>query len=371
MRKDYYEILGVDRTASSTEIKKAYRRLARKYHPDVNDGDPQAEQNFKHISEAYAVLSDPQKRQQYGRRGHAAIDEFFRDGFPDIFEIFQSAFGDMPFGQPAGRPRGQSLRAEVTVNLGEVLTGTTSKVEYTHIALCEHCQGTGAEPGAQVRRCPTCGGAGQVRQHRRTFLGSLTTIGTCPDCGGRGEIVEQICSRCHGQGATRQRTELEIEIPPGIEAGRELIVQGAGNAIPGGQAGDLHIRVHIAAHEVFQRRGQDLTTEMRVSFPQAALGADVEVPTLQGYTPLRIPPGTPSGTELKVASEGLPRFGGGRRGDLIVQIYVVTPTQLTPRQRELLEELAREFQQSADSDQSSLFARMKEVLGGGQGDSQR
>ncbi len=369
MRKDYYEILEVDRTASSTEIKKAYRRLARKYHPDVNNGDPQAEQKFKHISEAYAVLSDPQKRRQYDRRGYAAIDEFFHNGFPDIFEIFQSAFGDMPFGRSAGRPRGQSLRVEVTVDLGEVLTGTTSKVEYTHIALCEHCQGTGTEPGAQVRRCPTCGGTGQVRQHRRTILGSLTTIGTCPRCGGRGEIVEQVCSKCDGQGVARQRTELEIEIPPGIEAGRELIVQGAGNAVPGGQAGDLHVRVHVAAHEVFQRRGEDLATQVSISFPQAALGATVQVPTLEGHTEVYIPPGTQSGTELKVPAQGLPHFGSRRRGDLFVRVHVATPTQLTPRQRELLEELAREFQQSADSERSSLFARMKEVLGGGQGDS--
>ena len=289
MEDDYYQILGIQRTATTAEIKKAYRRRARMYHPDVNNGNPEAEQTFKRISEAYAVLCDPEKRRQYDLRGRAGVDVFFRDGFPDIFEIFQSAFGDMPFGRTAGAQRGQSLGVETTVTLAEVLVGPPTELEYTRVGVCERCGGAGAEPGSQVRRCPMCEGSGQVRQHRRTFLGSLTTVGVCPQCGGQGEVMEQLCTECEGQGVTRQQVHLEVEIPPGVEPGREMIVEGGGNAVPGGHAGDLHVRVRIAAHELFERHGQDLVTQLTISFPQAARGATVEVPTLEGTTELTIP----------------------------------------------------------------------------------
>lgn len=367
MADDYYQILGVARTASSVEIKKAYRRLARKYHPDVNNGDPQAEARFKQISEAYAVLSDPHKRRQYDLRGSAAVDIFFRNGFPDIFEIFESAFGNMPFG-PFGRQRGarrgQSLRVETTVSLKEVLAGTIKEVKYTRIATCEHCQGTGAEPGAMVRRCPTCGGTGQIRQYRHTFMGSLTTIGTCPECGGQGEVVEEVCRECDGQGVTRRQAQLSVEIPPGIETGRELVVGGAGNAVPAGRAGDLHVRVRVQPHDLFKRRGQDLVTELTVSFPQAALGDAIEIPTLDDRAELRIPAGTQSGTELRLRSQGLPPFGGGRRGNLLVRIQVATPHSLTQRQKELLVEFAREAGETINLEEGFL-GRMKDALRGG------
>jgi len=362
--EDYYEILGVERTASTAEIKRAYRRLARQYHPDVANRDPQAEALFKKISEAYAVLSDPAKRRQYDLQGSAAVDMFFQNGFPDIFEIFRSAFGDMPFGHPSARQRGQSLRVEATVSLQEVLTGTTREVKYTRVGVCGHCEGTGVEPGTTVRRCPTCGGSGQVRQHRQTFMGSLTTIGTCPECGGRGEVVEQSCEECRGQGVTRQHAHLEVEIPPGIEAGRELVVEGGGNAVPGGRAGDLHVHVRVGPHELFERHGQDLATQLAVSFSQATLGTIVEAPALAGTVELKIPAGTQSGTQLTISSQGLPPFGGGRRGDLLVRVQVATPTHLTPRQKQLLEEFARESGESINTKEEGLFERIREALGG-------
>ncbi len=364
MADDYYRILGVERTAGTAEIKKAYRHLARKYHPDVNNGDPHAEAKFKQISEAYAVLCDPHKRRQYDLRGSAAVDTFFRDGSPDSLEIFESAFGGMPFGHQRTQRRGQSLRVEVEVTLEEVLTGATKEVEYTRIGICEHCAGTGAEPGSQVRRCPTCGGSGQVRQHRHTFMGTLTTIGTCPECGGQGEVVEEVCQECEGQGVIRQQQQLSVEIPPGIETGRELIVEGAGNSIPGGGSGDLYVRVRVAAHDVFERHGQDLETELTVSFPQVALGDTIEIPTLDSKAQLKIPPGTQSGAQMRLRSQGLPSLGGGRRGDLLVTIQVATPIRLTQRQKELLTEFARETGKTI-SPKEGFLGRMKDALGGG------
>ncbi len=341
MASDYYEILGVERTTSTADIKRAYRRLARQYHPDVNNDDPTAEQKFKAISEAYAVLGDPRKRREYDLGGHPGIDWFFEGGL-DVFQIFDQVFGGSPFAQTTRRRQGRSIQAAVSVTLEEVLAGTTRTIEYSRIGSCPQCEGSGMAPGSSLRRCPTCGGAGQVRQTRRTLLGVMTTVTVCPDCGGKGEVMDRPCQMCGGRGMAEVDEELEVTIPPGIANAQEMVIRGAGDIAPGGRDGDLYVVVHVEPHELFEREGNDLHTNLTISFAQATLGDTVVVPTLASERELTIPAGTQPGTLLNLSEEGLADLESGRRGDLIVHIQVAVPRQLTRRQRQLLEDFAAE-----------------------------
>ncbi len=344
MPTDYYEVLDVEPGASNTEIKRAYRRLARKYHPDVNNGDPSAERRFKQISEAYAVLSDSRKRRQYDRGG--APGDWFPGGMPDIFEIFEQAFGGSPFARTSRRTRGHNIQAEVTISLAEVLTGASRTLKYQRIGQCQRCSGSGREPGTGTRRCLTCNGIGQVRRQQRTFMGVMTTVTVCPDCGGQGEMAEQVCQACAGQGVGEVDEEIEISTPAGIADRQELVLRGAGDAVSEGRSGDLYVVVHVEPHELFEREGRDLHTDLTISFTQAALGETITIPTLDGEAKLQIPPGTQPGTELKVAECGVVDMDSPRRGDLIVHIQVAVPNRLTTRQHELLRELAAEQRNS-------------------------
>ncbi len=342
---DYYEILGVPRQASQEEIKSAYRRLALKYHPDRNPGNKNAEEQFKRISEAYQVLSDAERRQLYDLYGHAGLNGLDLgagfSGFDDIFgsfgDIFEEFFG---FGgrrhsqAPQAQP-GADLRYQITLTLEQVVKGLETEIEVERREVCDHCQGQGMEPGSQRQACPQCGGRGQVSQSR----GILRVFTTCPRCRGTGSYISSPCRACGGGGTVRKRDRVQVRIPPGMDNGTRLRLRGEGEPGRfGGPAGDLYVEVRVAPHHLFKRQGKDLYYQAELSFVAAALGAEIEVPTMNGQTTLTIPPGTQSGATFRLRGEGVPDLRNHKRGDLVVQVSLLTPTNLTPHQEELLRE---------------------------------
>ncbi len=354
MKRDYYEVLGVSRDASQEEIKKAYRRLALKYHPDRNKSK-EAEEKFKEISEAYAVLSDPEKRRLYDTYGHAGIDErysqedIFRSArFDDIFSdlgfggidrIFEMFFG----GGGAQAPRrGADLRFDMEITLEEAAKGAEKVVSYRRLETCGRCNGTGAEPGSGRVTCPQCGGSGRVGFTQRTPFGTYSQFTTCSRCRGEGRVVERPCRECGGAGRVERVRRLSVRIPPGVDSGARLRLAGEGEAGErGAPPGDLYIVVHVREHEVFKRAGSDLYVEVPITFSQAALGAELEVPTIDGdREKLRIPAGTQTGEVFRIKGRGMPVLNGYGRGDLLVKVVVRTPTKLSREERELFERLA-------------------------------
>ncbi len=360
-KRDYYEVLGVDRNASQDEIKRAFRKLAFKYHPDRNKS-PDAEEKFKEISEAYAVLSDPEKRRQYdafgfdGIRGrYTAEDIFNQTRFRDIFtefgfnfddlfsRIFGGGFGGFNFQQVRTGPRrGRDLKTQIEVTLEQAAFGTEVEITLPRLRKCSRCGGTGAEPGSSVVTCPKCGGTGRIEHRTVSGFAQMIRVVPCDRCGGRGRVAEKPCRTCGGDGLEERRTRLQVKVPPGIEDGAYLVLRGQGEDGPyGGPPGDLYVTVRIKPHPYLLRRGRDIIYEAEINFPQAALGAEIKVPTLTGETTLRVPPGTQSGTILRLKGKGIRgRFG---RGDQLVHINVRVPKRLTLRQRELIEKLAKEF----------------------------
>lgn len=366
MAADYYEILEVSREASTEEIKRAYRQLARKYHPDVNNSDPQAEELFKRISEAYAVLSDAEKRRQYDRYGTEA-DFFSTGGSPDIWEIFNSVFGGSPFGGGpfGGRAgRGRSLELIVNLELEDVLHGVEREITYARLALCDHCQGEGIEPGTSVRRCETCRGRGQVGRTVSTILGTMTSVQECPTCGGSGQVAEQLCRECRGQGARQRQETATVQIPPGVEHGDELIVRGGGEQLPGIQAGDLVLRIAVKQHPQFTRQGRDLATTVEIHYLQALLGDILTIPTLTGEVEVPLPPGAQPGERLEIPGEGLPDRNGSRRGRLVVNLKVNLPRRLSAKEKELLQQLAEEAGLAGQPSSKRLLDRLRDSWGG-------
>jgi molecular chaperone DnaJ len=369
-KPDYYELLGLDASASEAEVKRAYRQMARQHHPDVNRDDPEAEERFKQISEAYAVLSDPERRERYDRFGHNGPGDFGSGGPVDIFDVFSQAFGGDPFGFGRGFgartvPVGQSLRYDLEITLEDVLNGAEKEIRYGRLAACEDCDGSGAAAGTQPRRCGTCGGAGQVRSSRNTFLGTISTVHDCPECKGSGEVIEHPCETCRGAAVRRRDETVTVQVPAGVEAGDELVMRGFGSApIGGGRTGDLHVRIHVARHDWLNRSGEELHTELALSFSQAALGYMATVAGLDGEVEVRVPAGTQTGEEFVLAGRGLPRMRSVRRGDLHVHARVVTPTHLTERQRELLMTYAAEGGEDVHPEDRTLFERIKQALTG-------
>jgi molecular chaperone DnaJ len=343
-KRDYYEILGVTRTATDAEIKRAYRTLAVKHHPDKNPGDEHAEERFKEAAEAYSVLSDAQKRAAYDRFGHqgvgagaAGFDPGFTN-FEDIFDLF--GFGDM-FGQRSGRrtsvQRGADLRYDLEISLEDAAAGKDEKLRIPRLEQCETCGGSGAEKGTHPETCIACGGRGQT-QYKQGFF---SVMRTCPNCGGKGTIIKNPCKKCHGSGRVEKEKTLEIKIPAGVETGSRLRVGGEGEAgVGGGPSGDLYVVIHVAEHENFERQGANLYSAVPVTFAQAALGAEIKVKTLNGEEDLKIPAGTQTGSVFRVKGEGMPVLGARGKGDLFVAVTLVTPKTLTKEQRKLLEQLA-------------------------------
>ncbi len=362
MPRDYYEILNVPPDATQEEIHRAYRRLAREYHPDVSK-DPQAEEKFKEINEAYQVLSDPQKRAEYDRMrrglGRVPVDFGFGSPFEDLFEAF---FGGVRAAAEEPRPeRGADLRYDLEITLEEAAHGTERTIEVTRLETCPGCFGTGAERGGGWVGCPTCGGTGQTRFTQRTMFGTFTQISTCRRCGGRGRILRNPCGRCGGTGRVEVKRELVVSVPAGVQDGTRLRLEGEGEAgRHGGPRGDLYLFVHLARHPVFERRGLDLFCTVPLSMVQAALGDEVEVPTLDGPKPVTVPPGTQPGEVLTLKGQGLPSLDG-RRGDLHVRFEVRIPKSLSPRERQLLLEFAR-LRGESPKPPSGLGRRVRDLL---------
>ena len=347
MARDYYEILGVPRNASQEEIKRAFRRLARQYHPDVSDA-PDAEERFKEINEAYAVLSDPEKRAAYDRFGHAGVhgmgdsSHFTAEDFVDLFEeLFGFGFGGRRGPQRPRPRRGRDIHLKVTLTFEEAAFGTEKTIEVTRQEVCPVCHGTGAAPGTQPLRCSTCGGTGRVRQARQIFLGTLVQETVCPTCGGTGEVITSPCPECRGRGVVQRKVRRVVPIPAGVDTGTQIRLAGEGHVGQhGGPPGDLYLEVQVKPHPYFRRKGDDVLLEISVNMAQAALGADVKVPTLEGEEVLHIPPGTQPGQVFRLPGKGFPHLRRNGRGDQIVMVDVEIPTRLNHRQRELLQELA-------------------------------
>jgi len=369
-KRDYYEVLGVERGAGADEIKKAYRRCALKFHPDRNQGDAEAETRFKEAAEAYEVLSDDGKRRRYDQYGHAGLSgggmhDFSHMGVEDIFSMFNDIFGTS-FGGGRRTRRGADLQAQIDVTLTEVMTGAEHTLEFAREDFCEACEGTGAEPGSKRKHCTTCNGYGQVEQSGGfgALFGRVVTA--CPHCGGQGSVVTTPCRACRGRGRRPQQRMVTVKIPAGIHDGQAVRLRGEGEAgQPGQPRGDLHCYVRVKPHRFLERHNNDLVCRMPVSFTQAALGALVEVPTLAGRAKLNIPAGTQHGQILRMSGQGLPDLRTGRMGDQLVQLLIEIPRKLSAQQKKLL----REFAETEDNDvlpeSQGFFEKLKTYFAGG------
>lgn len=372
-KHDYYEVLGVSRTASQDEIKSAFRSLARKYHPDVNK-EPDAEERFKEINEAYMVLSDPEKRAIYDRYGFDGLRN--TGGMPDWntvdpFEIFEQFFGGGFGGFSSSRQRrnsphrGEDLYYSVTLEFEEAAFGLDRDLEITRDEICERCSGSGAEPGTSPVTCSTCQGHGEVRQVRQTFLGSMVQVTTCPDCGGTGRVITQRCKNCSGRGHERKTVKKVIPIPAGVDNGTQIRLSGEGQpGSNGGPRGNLYIEVKVKPHKYFRRRGDDVMLDLNINVAQAVLGAEVKVPTLEGDEKLSIPSGTQPGKVFKLRHKGIPHLRTGGKGDQLVIVNVEIPERLTSEQRKLVEQLAKTLGSEVLPQERSFVDKLKDVLGG-------
>jgi molecular chaperone DnaJ len=368
VKRDYYEILGVSRTATDQELKSSYRKLAMQFHPDRNPGNKDAEEKFKEASEAYAILSDEGKRAQYDRFGHAGVNGGAGGGFdPSAFQDLSEIFGDLfgmgdVFGGGRRRTRAQSgadLRVDVTMELRDAVFGKKTEVTVRKSETCDACKGTGAANGRQPIQCSACGGRGQLRYQQ----GFFSVARTCGTCGGTGQVILDPCKTCRAEGRVLRQHTMQVEIPPGVEDGTRIRYQGEGEAgVFGGPAGDLYVVLHVKEDPLYAREGNDLHSMVSVSFPQAALGTEVAVPTFDGEHKLKVPAGTQSGQRLIVKGKGVPVLRSRGRGDLIVHVEVQVPKKLSSRQRELLEELSAITEVDDKHDKRGFFDRVKAML---------
>ena len=372
-KRDYYEVLGVSKSSSKDEIKKAYRTLARKYHPDVNQGDKNAEEKFKEVKEAYEVLSDDNLKARYDQYGHDGVKSegfegfggaggFDFGGFENIFDVF--------FGGQAGPRRshgpmqGGDARADLNLTFEEAAFGVEKEVQTNRKEKCTVCSGTGAKPGTSPKTCPACHGSGQIKVAQRTPFGQFQSIRPCNQCNGSGTVIEEPCQTCHGKGQVNKRRTIKVKVPPGVEDGIRLRVAAEGDSgIRGGPPGDLYVILHVAPHKLFERRGYDIHFEIPLSFTQAALGCEMEVPSLDGNVELKIPEGTQSGTTFRLRGYGIPQLKGASRGDQMVKVRVVTPTKLTEEQTQLLRHFDDSYDEAAQAvKEKGFFERVKDAF---------
>ncbi|WP_374721703.1 molecular chaperone DnaJ [Peribacillus tepidiphilus] len=372
-KRDYYEVLGLSKGASKEEIKKAYRRLSKKYHPDINK-EPDAADKFKEIKEAYEVLSDDQKRAHYDQFGHTDPNQGFGGfggadfgGFGGFEDIFSSFFGGGGRRRDPNAPRqGADLQYTMTLSFEEAAFGKEVDIEIPREENCDTCHGTGAKPGTKAQNCSHCGGSGQISIEQNTPFGRIVNRRTCPSCQGRGTIITHKCSTCSGTGKVKKRRKIHVKVPAGIDDGQQLRVAGQGEpGVNGGPPGDLYVVFHVRSHEFFERDGDDVYCEVPITFAQAALGDEIEVPTLHGKVKLKIPAGTQTGTRFRLKGKGIPNVRGYGHGDQHIVTRVVTPTKLTEKQKQLLKEFAEiSGQLTPDEQEDSFFAKMKRAFKG-------
>ena len=378
VKEDYYELLGVTKTVTPEEMKKAYRKKAVQFHPDKNPGNKEAEEMFKKVSHVYEILSDPEKRAAYDRYGAAAFEGGGAGprgaggggGFHDPFDIFREVFGqqggggggvfeEMFGGSRDGGRDGADLRYDLEITLEEAASGFEKEISFRKAMTCERCDGSGAEPGSKRITCPTCRGARQIRRSG----GIITFTQTCPTCAGAGTKVEKVCTECRGEGRLAKNTKLTVRIPPGVDTGSRLRSSGNGEAgMAGGTAGDLYIVLSVKEHELFERQGEDLFCEIPIKFTLATLGGTIEVPTLFGKASLKIPTATPSGTTFRLRHKGMPSLRGGNQGDQLLRVQVEVPQSLTSEQRKILEEFARVSGDAAEPTSKSFFEKAKKFF---------
>ena len=378
-KRDYYEVLGVSKTATQDELKKAYRKLARKYHPDLNKDNPEAEEKFKECNEAYDVLSDEQKRAQYDQFGHAAFENggmgggpggfggfggaggFGGGGMEDIFDMFFGGQGGRGGGRSnAGPQRGADLRFDLEITFEEAAFGVEKEINLYRDETCEHCHGEGAEPGSKVETCPECHGSGYVRFTQNTMFGQMVNERPCSKCHGEGKIISEPCKKCRGTGTQKKNKKLKVKIPAGVDNGSRLRVAGEGEAgLKGGPSGDLYVYLYVSQHKFFDRDGTTVLCEVPISIVQATLGAEVEVPTLDGKVTMRIPEGTQPGRVMRLKGKGIPSLRGGGRGDQLVRIKVVVPTKINEKQKDVLRKFEEVCGDAINPEKKSFMDKIK------------
>ena len=374
-KRDYYEVLGVQKGASEEEIKKAYKKMARKYHPDLNPGDKDAEEKFKEVNEAYEVLSDSEKKARYDQFGFAGVDPNFGAGgggygggagfdFGDLGDIFGSFFGGGFGGQQRRNPnapqRGESIRMNLTISFEEAAFGCEKELELDRYESCETCHGSGAAPGTSPETCPDCGGSGVVQTRRQTPMGVFASTAPCSRCGGRGKIIKEPCKDCRGSGVVRRQRKIQASVPAGIDNGQTISIRGQGHAGKnGGPAGDLLVTITVRPHELFRREGTSVLCEAPITFPQAVLGAELEIPTIDGKVKYDIPEGTQSGTTFRLKGKGIPALNGRGRGDQYVTVYIETPRNLNREQKEALKKFAEAVGENNYEERKSFFRKFK------------
>lgn len=379
-KRDYYEVLGIQKGASEDEIKKAYRKKAKQCHPDVNPDDPKAEEKFKEVNEAYEVLSDSTKKARYDQYGHAGVDPNFGAGgggayggygggmdfdFGDIFSSFFGGAGGGRRANPNAPRQGSDVAASVILSFEESAKGCKKQVDVSLVEPCDECGGSGAQKGTSPTTCPNCGGSGQVRRQQRTPFGVMQTQSACDRCRGTGRIIEKPCHKCSGGGRVSVRRKIGVNIPAGIDDGQTIIIRGKGNAGQnGGMAGDLHVRVSVRPHPLFERRGNDIMCDLPLTFVQAALGAEVQVPTLDGREPFTIKEGTQPGEQLRIRGKGFPDVQGRRAGDLIFCVTIEVPKNLNHDQKEMLRQFDASTSGKNYQKRESFFDKIKNMFGG-------